>query len=552
MKHDPELTRLLLIQLRDGGHEEQIKKYSDRNVLEQQARLIDEGLATGQAVKDGLELKWVLGLQISTGGHKWLEAREVPQAEQTVGPAKTEIESMVEKTKAIDILEALKARIPEISKNPSVQQSQFKRWRPQVEAAIQHIFPKDDKYLPQFRDIRFVTTAYSAAVEPGAAEGAFRSGLDEADCLIHAMLEEIKTYWSETGKLVIPQHQAKGTGIGHTRPRDPRAVFVVHGRNEAIRSSMFTFLRAIGLTPLEWSGLRAETRDPNPYVGHILDTAFSAAQAFVVVMTPDDEARLKDDFRMGNDPHHEAILTGQARPNVLFEAGMAMGYDSKRTVLVEIGVLRPFSDIIGRHTVRLDNSPEKRKELAERLETAGCPVDLKGTDWFKAGSFELNEVALTTALVFLKFNAEILNRLSSESPRYYCEIDLENGSDSETLTNVSIGIESFKLLPELEHGYGQNAPRRNDFPMPLTQPNPISILPKRNFKLEFLEIVRQPEPTIKIASRIFRLHNALKLQFIVAVSANLRQTQWRVEMDSIRDAIGVPTLLVKPIERINL
>lgn len=31
-----------------------------------------------------------------------------------------------------------------------------------------------------------------------------------------------------------------------------KTVFVVHGRNESARDSMFQFLRALGLEPLEW------------------------------------------------------------------------------------------------------------------------------------------------------------------------------------------------------------------------------------------------------------------------------------------------------------
>ena len=60
---------------------------------------------------------------------------------------------------------------------------------------------------------------------------------------------------------------------------------------------------------------------------------------------------------------------------------MAMGRDERRTVLVEVGNLRPFSDIVGRHMIRLDNTTARRQELAQRLEAAGCPVNLRGTDW---------------------------------------------------------------------------------------------------------------------------------------------------------------------------
>ena len=67
---------------------------------------------------------------------------------------------------------------------------------------------------------------------------------------------------------------------------------------------------------------------------------------------------------------------------------MAMGRDEDRTVLVEIGRIRPFSDIAGRHTVRLDNTSQQRQQLANRLEVAGCPVNLNGTDWHSTGDFD--------------------------------------------------------------------------------------------------------------------------------------------------------------------
>ena len=171
-------------------------------------------------------------------------------------------------------------------------------------------------------------------------------------------------------------------------PTDAREVFVVHGRNEQARKAMFEFLRAIGLHPLEWSEAVRATGRPIPYIGDILNAAFSRAHAVVVLLTPDDEARLSKSLRVDNDPPHEVELSGQARPNVLFEAGMAMGRDEDRTVLVELGEMRPFSDIAGRHVIRLDDSSQRRQELAQRLEAAGCPVNLDGTDWHSAGDFD--------------------------------------------------------------------------------------------------------------------------------------------------------------------
>ena len=171
-------------------------------------------------------------------------------------------------------------------------------------------------------------------------------------------------------------------------PADAREVFVVHGRNQVARDALFEFLRAVDLHPLEWSEAVQATGKATPYIGVILDVAFSRAQAVVVLFTPDDKAMLQKAFWVANDPPHETQPTGQARPNVLFEAGMAMARNQDRTVLIELGNLRPFSDIGGRHTVRLDNSSQRRQELAQRLETAGCPVNREGTDWHTAGDFE--------------------------------------------------------------------------------------------------------------------------------------------------------------------
>jgi len=188
--------------------------------------------------------------------------------------------------------------------------------------------------------------------------------------------------------LGIKANQSKKETENNMQSKNPRDVFVVHGRNLRARDGLFAFLRSINLNPLEWSSLVEETGDPTPYIGEILDVAFTKAQAVIVLMTPDDEGKLRDEFLADNEPPHEKNFTPQARLNVLFEAGMAMGRFPKRTILVELGDLRPFSDIGGRHVLKMNNSSTKRQELAQRLKTANCEVNISGTDWHTAGSFE--------------------------------------------------------------------------------------------------------------------------------------------------------------------
>ncbi len=182
--------------------------------------------------------------------------------------------------------------------------------------------------------------------------------------------------------------KAKSTAKGASAAkRSPNQVFVVYGRDRPAKDAMFTFLRAIGVKPIEWNSALAMSKRAAPYVGEILEAAFAKARAVVVLMTPDDLAQLRPDLLTSTDKPYERTLTGQARPNVLFEAGMAFATHPGQTVMVQLGNVREFSDVAGRHVVHMSNEYAKRQELATKLKNAGCDVDTTGTDWVNAGDF---------------------------------------------------------------------------------------------------------------------------------------------------------------------
>jgi hypothetical protein len=104
----------------------------------------------------------------------------------------------------------------------------------------------------------------------------------------------------------------------------------------------------------------------------------------VVLLSPDEEVRLRASVL---DPGQDPEAGHQARPNVYFEAGTAFASHTSRTILVEVGNVRPASDLIARHVIHMDNSPQKRQALADQLENAGCDVR-RFSDWFSAGDFE--------------------------------------------------------------------------------------------------------------------------------------------------------------------
>ncbi len=164
-------------------------------------------------------------------------------------------------------------------------------------------------------------------------------------------------------------------------------IFVVHGRDEPLRKSMFDFLRTLGLNPKEWDQVLREARGNNPFIGNAIDEVMEKAQAVVVMFTPDDLVQLKPQFVGRDEKNTEGRPLGQARPNVLFEAGLAMALHQEKTVLVQIGRVKPFSDIGGRHIVKLTDTAESRNDLANRLENIGCKVNKVGRDWLKTGVF---------------------------------------------------------------------------------------------------------------------------------------------------------------------
>jgi predicted nucleotide-binding protein len=166
-------------------------------------------------------------------------------------------------------------------------------------------------------------------------------------------------------------------------------VFVVHGRDAKLRDSMYEFLGALGLKAQEWGhAIRAARgKGGNPYVNDAVTKIMEQAQAVVVMLSPDDEAKLKDQFVAKHEHQSEGKLRGQARPNVIFETGIAIGTHHKKTVMVQVGDVKPFTDLGGMHIPHLSGDDKSRHDFANRLADLGCKIDRDGDHWLRAGDF---------------------------------------------------------------------------------------------------------------------------------------------------------------------
>ncbi len=167
-----------------------------------------------------------------------------------------------------------------------------------------------------------------------------------------------------------------------------KEVFLVFKQGNQAKDVMENFLRDIGLTPRELADMSSHASRTT--ISEFLSAGFERCQAFIVLLTPDDEARPREEWVDGN--RTKPYL--QPRQNVMVETGMALATRAISTILVN---LRPSADYLqgkefktsptdidGIHYVELgtykhNKSPNGLPYLIQRLKDAGC-APIKETD----------------------------------------------------------------------------------------------------------------------------------------------------------------------------
>jgi len=179
---------------------------------------------------------------------------------------------------------------------------------------------------------------------------------------------------------IFSLHTQEGLLRRHQITRGKSDIFLIQGRDSDSIKLITDFLASLGLNVIKWEEAVKLTEQTNPFILEVIEAGFAKATATIVLFTPDEEVKLKDGLAVNGNT--EAGF--QARPNVLLEAGMSLALFPKRTILIEMGNLRPVSDLSGLHTIRFDNSDTQKEALINRLEIAGCrikkPKEKKGND----------------------------------------------------------------------------------------------------------------------------------------------------------------------------
>jgi predicted nucleotide-binding protein len=152
-----------------------------------------------------------------------------------------------------------------------------------------------------------------------------------------------------------------------------RKVFLVHGRDIATRDAMIDLLESFDLRVIHWRDAAVAAGSGTPYTGNIVRAGLEMADGVVVLLTPDDVGYVRREFLQPNDGQDESNATGQARQNVIFEAGMAMALNKDAVVLVEVGHIRRMTDTEGLNVVRLNDDVERRKISEPAFRAPGLP-----------------------------------------------------------------------------------------------------------------------------------------------------------------------------------
>lgn len=252
---------------------------------------------------------------------------------------------------------------------PAVWLKKKGRWIEDVTSVIKHIFAVEQPvrrfdwagFPLEFRGPSFKPTKVEEEVEQ----------VERARQVLDAKLDALRSI------------------VAMVEPR--RRVFLVHGRS-AVRHDLARLLKAFGLEVLAWrDAAQAAGKGSTPTTLEVVKAGMATADAVVVLFTPDDIAYLREDLRKSREVETEQRRIGQPRMNVLFEAGMAMAIDQARVVLVEVGEVRPFTDIAGINLIRLTNAQDSRRDLAGGLADAKLEVRLDESPdaaWRTVGSFE--------------------------------------------------------------------------------------------------------------------------------------------------------------------
>ena len=245
---------------------------------------------------------------------------------------------------------------------------EFSMWLRETETLLIHAFGPKSRQVHDFKAISYYPPIISFGPYDDNRDTDYQtfylSGLQTArECLL-AIVTEVKDFYPDEPEQAPVDVNAKtfeqrgGSNAGS----NSRKVFVVHGHDEGMKSSVARFLEKLDLHPIILH------EQPNEGKTIIEKFEANADVAFAVVLiSPDDE---------GNEKGKKDKLQSRARQNVILELGYFIGRLGRAHVCaLQSGDIETPTDVLGVLYVPYDLNGGWKIQLVKEIRAAGISLE---------------------------------------------------------------------------------------------------------------------------------------------------------------------------------
>ncbi|EDS78544.1 conserved hypothetical protein [Clostridium botulinum C str. Eklund] len=227
---------------------------------------------------------------------------------------------------------------------------EFTKWVRLTKSIISNIFGENSSQLKEFSNIKYNLVIFSAYTPEESFNRAYVKGLEVAQALLGAFIEELNLFDTKEDQCVCDLDKTINNKI-----------FIVHGRDNLAKTEVARFLEKLRLVPIVLNEQANEGTTIIEKLEMNSDVGFA-----IVLYTPCDIGGLNDNTNN---------LMYRARQNVVFEHGYLIGKIGRKNISALVkGDIETPNDISGIVYTSMEGEGWKI-QLAKDLKAAGYNID---------------------------------------------------------------------------------------------------------------------------------------------------------------------------------
>ncbi|MBX3119304.1 MAG: nucleotide-binding protein [Fimbriimonadaceae bacterium] len=273
-----------------------------------------------------------------------------------------------------------------------------------VEVAYQHFKAQQSTWTP----ILVASCAEAIKIDSSTAEETARNFVSRA--LGDSVSAQHQSYLNLRDNAILATERARSD-----QPRlNKNNLALIFGRDDVATNCIRRVVKSLSVNLIDFQFAKIKGESADDFNHEIIDRLFESCDGAIVILSPDERAILRPQLHRHASDAKEKY---QARPNVIFEHGIALGKFGRRVIVVQFGDVELHSDVAGLHPFRWSDAKSMRNQLSDRLSAMGysvkatgrCPrikyvpigdrkgykddpnsVDYDNLDWFQMSSDALN------------------------------------------------------------------------------------------------------------------------------------------------------------------